>query len=128
MANIPGMSGVLPGVFGPTGTEISKSDKGYAINWSGGLVWGKPHVEGSPKEIARDLIVRYSAVLALPQESWSTPMDAICWYGAISVKWKPELTVSLNKTLYILEGVDAQLFVDEMTAELKSLVKLLPFV
>jgi hypothetical protein len=126
MANIPSSPYQLPGVYGPTGTEISKTDKGYAISWSGGKVWGDPHIEGSPREIARDIITRYAKVIAMPDHNMT--MEDISWYGAIKVKWKPELIVSLYKRLQIVEGVDAQLFINELTKELQPLVKLLPFV
>lgn len=127
MANIPGSPYVLPGVFGPTGTEIYKSDKGYAISWIGGKMWGDPHIEGSPKEIARDIIVRYSDVLG-SSRIYNIEMNDISWYGAICVKWKPELIVSLNERLQIAKDIDAKLFIDEMTIELKLVEKLLPFV
>jgi hypothetical protein len=126
MANIPGSPYQLPGVYGPTGTEISKTDKSYAISWSGGKVWGDPHIEGSPREIARDIITRYAKVIAMPYHNMA--MEDISWYGAIKVKWKPEIIVSLYKRLQIVEGVDAQLFINELTKELQPLVKLLPFV
>lgn len=118
----------LPGVFGPSGTEIVKTDKGYAIGWTGGSVWGKPHIEGSPREIARDIIVRYGKVLDLPRNDYSLVMDDIGWYGAIHVTWKPELIVSLHKNLRISDGVNTHIFIGELTKELQPLVKLIPFV
>lgn len=116
----------LPGVYGPTGTEITKTDKGYAISWSGGKVWGDPHIEGSPKEIARDIIVRYSNFLR-ESRHYDIEMNDISWYGAIRVKWKPELIVSLNERLQVSKDIDAQLFIDELTKKLQPLVKLIPF-
>src|SRR4030042_3617224 len=91
----------IPGVYGPTGTEITKTDKGYAIGWSGGIVWGKPHIEGTPREIAREIIIRYGKVLDLPTPSYNMAMDDIGWYGAIHVKWKPVLIVSLHSRYQI---------------------------
>lgn len=112
----------------PSGTQISKTDKGYAIAWLGGEVWGDPHIEGSPREIARDIIIRYGKVLDLPTPSYTMDMENISWYGAIRVKWKPELIVSLNDRLHILENVDSQLFISELTKELQPLAKLIPFI
>lgn len=118
----------VPGVYGPTSSEITKTDKGYAIGWAPLGSWGEPAIEGTPREIARDIIVRYSSVLALPRSTHGLhiDLDHIPYYGAIHIKWKPVLNVTLHDKLHT-ESIDTKLFVEELTNELKLLVKLLPF-
>lgn len=124
MANIPGATNVLPGVYGPSGTEIVKTEKGYAIGWNGvkSKFWGEPFIEGTTREIARDIITNYGK--ALDRSDELNPPD---FYLSIRIQWKPDVVCTLLNSARIRE-FEAKEFLKELAAELRPLAKLLPFV
>lgn len=124
MANLPFNTYTLPGVYGPTGTDIIKYKDIYKIGWRGN--WGKnPMFEGTVKEIARDIILKYSNNLKQYPDV-KLDMNSIGYYASIYVQWRPELVCTFSDGVHVAGFIGPE-FLDELAKELHPLSKLLPF-
>jgi hypothetical protein len=123
MANIPGSTNMIPGVYGPTSSEIIKTDKGYAIGFAPVGAWGKPHVEGSIREIAEQAFKIWATI---NHSNYGPGGPNI--FGVLHISFKPITSVALpnNYTVHT-DKIDSDHFLSELTKELDRLKVYLPF-
>lgn len=129
MPNIPGISGSVPVVFGPTGRSIEKHPKGYAIGWDPHTEWGGPNFIGNLKELARNLILIYSKTLSY--EGNYKPIEEINnpGYTSISdflINFK-SMDCRLVGNCSCKDNIDEEVFLRELSEELAKLKTLMVF-
>src|SRR5271166_5426007 len=99
----PFMCYVHPGVYGPHGTAIEKSDLGYKIGWAPTKAWGTPWFEGSIKKLAKQLLIYYSNTLKWEEATQPTTSIVMDEDGAIEVSvfkvtFQPTVTCRKQKS------------------------------
>lgn len=119
MANIPGaFSWRLPSAD-PTEMIIEKRANSYVIGWNPINLWHDKELQiYTIRDIAKKIILDYCS-LNFPCEGYN--------YMVFFVQFKPTLIVRFDTYSKVGDGIDQALFLDELTKELESLKKLIPF-
>lgn len=121
VANIPGATGTLPGVLGPSGYEIRKTDKGHAIGFNSMENWGGPWIEGSVKEIA---LFTFKNLMRQPKDSTGFNLSVF------DIVLKPIVVCKFRESNYITidDRINKEELLAEMTNELTRLSKISAFI
>lgn len=120
----------LPGCD-PDHHEIRKDERGYVIGWAPIECWGNPIIFSSLREMAKDLIKRHSSLLDLQEEyrqkhSFVFDNSSMGFYGIVKIEWRPQVKCAADERAEF--KIDKEKFLEELTEELKSVSKLLPFI
>lgn len=114
MANIPGAGNSLPGVYGPLSYPVKKIENGYYIKGYGA------EFRGSPRDIAKQIILN---ITKKPE-----PGVRKNYTGPFYVQIKPEPRCSFcMNPKPDPQDLDVRTVSEEITIELQSLIKLIPF-
>jgi hypothetical protein len=111
-----------PVLYGPTTVELVKTDNGYAIGWSPISYWGGPFIEGAANHIAKEAFFIFTKL-----SSEETDADSFGIFGTLIINFSHETTCFIRGDVEIREGVDKELFLQEVIQELDRLKVFLPF-
>jgi len=128
MMFIPGIMDTLPGVYGPTGSELVRTPKGYAIGWYPIEMWNGPHIEGSIKDLAREAFLARGKFPAheMPQY-FGQGLGQVDIFGALLISFHPETICAFKESLRVDDSINPEEFLQEMNRELNRLKPLILF-